>query len=42
VRDGHELDAALRELEEAGRVRVVEQGRQKIIEVNPALLDASP
>ena len=32
------LDGTLRELAEAGRVRVIEEGRRKIVKVNPALL----
>jgi putative DNA primase/helicase len=38
LRVGRELDAALCELAEAGRVRLVERGRKRPIEVNPALL----
>jgi putative DNA primase/helicase len=38
VRKGIELDNALRELIEAGRVRLIERGRKELIAVNPALL----
>ena len=38
VRDRIKLDAALRELEELDRVRVVREGRRKCIAINPALL----
>lgn len=42
LRDGSRLNAALRELEELGRLRVVEQGRRRDIEVNPRLLEGTP
>lgn len=38
IRDGRDLDDALRELAEAGRIRELEEGRQKRILINPALL----
>jgi putative DNA primase/helicase len=38
LREKAALEAALRELEEAGRVRLVQEGRRRLIEVNPALL----
>ncbi len=37
VRDKEKLAAALRDLEELGRVKVTQGGRRKTIEVNPAL-----
>jgi putative DNA primase/helicase len=40
LRDKSVLDAALRELEEAGRVRITQDGRRRMVEVNPALLVA--
>lgn len=42
VRDGTELDVTLRELAEAGRVRLVESGKRRLIVVNPALLEGQP
>lgn len=39
VRDKEELTIALRVLEELDRVRVTKEGRQKIIKVNPALVE---
>ena len=38
IRDKEKLTAALRELEELDRVRVVQEGRRKTIKVNPALV----
>lgn len=38
LRDRKKLDAALMELAELGRVRLVKDGKRKLIEVNPALL----
>jgi len=38
VRDKEKLATALRELEELDRVRVAQEGRRKIIKVNPALV----
>lgn len=40
VRDKGRLDSALNELQELCRVRVVREGRKKLIEVNPALMVA--
>jgi putative DNA primase/helicase len=42
IRTGAALDAALATLAEAGRARLVERGRRKLIAVNPALLAAEP
>ena len=39
VRGRAGLDAALAELAEAGRIREVEDGRRKLVRVNPALLE---
>lgn len=39
LRDRRALEAALRELLDAGRVREVRDGRQKLVQVNPSLLD---
>ncbi len=38
IRDKEKLTAALRELEELDRVRVVQEGRRKTIKVNPVLV----
>ena len=38
TREKRTLDAALEELAEAGRVRVVEEGRRRLVKINPALL----
>ncbi len=38
IRDKEKMTTALRELEELDRVRVVQEGRRKTIEVNPALV----
>jgi len=38
LRDNVNLSGALRELEEADRIRLFEDGRKKMIEINPALL----
>lgn len=38
LRDKRRMDAALTELAELGRVRLVKDGKRKLIEVNPALL----
>lgn len=42
LRDKAALDAALKELTEAGRVRVTESGRKRDVYVNPALLGGVP
>ena len=42
VRKGIELENALRELIEAGRVRLIERGRKELIAVNPVLLTGAP
>ena len=42
IRDGKRLDEALGELEDAGRVRVRQDGRKRTVEINPALLEAKP
>jgi putative DNA primase/helicase len=42
VRDKEKLTAALRELEELDRVRVAQEGRRRIIKVNPALAGVMP
>lgn len=42
VREGKKLDEALGELEDAGRVRVRQDGRKRTVEVNPALLEPKP
>ena len=42
VRKRLELDNALAELVEAGRVRLIERGRKELIAVNPALLTGAP
>lgn len=42
IRDKEKLAAALRELEELDRVRVVVDGRRKAIHLNPALIGATP
>jgi putative DNA primase/helicase len=42
VRDKNRLDSALTELQELGRVRVVREGKKRLIEVNPALMVAKP
>jgi hypothetical protein len=39
VRGRAGLDAALAELAEAGRILEVEDGRRKLVRINPALLD---
>ena len=41
VRDKHALDEAIAELTEAGRVRLVKDGKRREIEVNPALVEKS-
>lgn len=41
IRNKEKLAAALRELEEIDRVRVVQEGRRKIIKVNPSLIGVS-
>jgi putative DNA primase/helicase len=38
LREKSAIDSALHELDELGRARLVEEGRHKRIEVNPALL----
>lgn len=38
IRDKRTLDTALEELADAGRVRVVKDGRRKLVQINPALL----
>lgn len=38
LREKAAIDAAIRELEELGRARLAQDGRRRIIEVNPALL----
>ena len=38
TRKKHDLDAVLEGLKEAGRLRLLEDGRRKIIEINPVLL----
>jgi putative DNA primase/helicase len=42
LRDGPRLSAAIRELEELDRLRLVEEGRRKHLEVNPRLLETAP
>ena len=42
LRDGARLTAALRELEELDRLRLVEEGRRTEIELNPELLEGTP
>jgi putative DNA primase/helicase len=42
IREKNRLDAALRELEELDRVKVVREGRRKTIKVNPALIRVVP
>jgi hypothetical protein len=42
LRDKPTLTTALAELVDMGRVRLVTDGKRKLIEVNPALLEASP
>lgn len=42
IRDKEKLTAALRELEELDRVKVGQEGRRKIIKVNPALVGVVP
>jgi putative DNA primase/helicase len=42
IREKNRLDAALRELEELDRVKVVRDGRRKTIKVNPALVGMEP
>lgn len=42
IREKEKLAAALRELEELDRVKVVQEGRRKIIKVNPALIGIMP
>jgi putative DNA primase/helicase len=38
LRDKATIDAAMRELDELGRARLVQDGRRKLIKVNPGLL----
>jgi putative DNA primase/helicase len=35
------IDAAVKELDELGRARLVQEGRRKDIQINPSLLDGS-
>ena len=42
IRDKSRLDAALRELEELDRVKVVREGQRKTIKMNPALVRVAP
>ena len=42
IRDKEKLAAALRELEELDRVKVTQEGRQKTIKLNPALIGVVP
>jgi putative DNA primase/helicase len=42
IRDKEKLAAALRELGELDRVKVTQEGRQKTIKVNPALIGVAP
>jgi hypothetical protein len=39
VRSGEKLTSAIKELTDIGRVREVKTGKQKIIEINPILLE---
>jgi putative DNA primase/helicase len=38
VRDKDKLAAALRELDELDRIKVIQEGRRKVIKINPALV----
>ncbi|MSQ69659.1 MAG: DUF3987 domain-containing protein [Betaproteobacteria bacterium] len=38
VRDGKRLDEAIRELESVDRVRLIQEGKRRIVKVNPALV----
>ena len=40
VRDSRDLHAALAILTERGRARIEEDGRRRVVAINPALLDA--
>ena len=40
VRDGRDLHAPLAILTERGRARIEEDGRRRVVAINPALLDA--
>jgi putative DNA primase/helicase len=42
VRDKEKLATALRELEELDRVKVVQEGRRRTIQLNPALVGVTP
>ena len=39
VRDKEPLQNALKELDDLGRVRVIQQGRRKVVQINPQLLN---
>jgi putative DNA primase/helicase len=42
VRDRRELDEALAALVERGRVKIIAEGKKRLIAINPALLEATP